>query len=87
LACARACYQFFDWCEENALTLDKVQRFQVAANIEQMPGSKPTVKQKLAAIRMLYDFLVIQQLVPVNPTACPWSEVCGQTRQGPGLEP
>jgi hypothetical protein len=36
---------------------------------EQMPGSKPTIKQKLAAIRMLYDFLVIRQLVPVNPTA------------------
>jgi hypothetical protein len=31
-------------------------------------GSKPTIKQKLAAIRMLYDFLVIRQLVPVNPT-------------------
>jgi hypothetical protein len=28
----------------------------VAAYIEQMPGSKPTIKQKLAAIRMLYDF-------------------------------
>jgi site-specific recombinase XerD len=29
---------------------------------------KPTIKQKLAALRMLYDFLVIRQLVPVNPT-------------------
>jgi site-specific recombinase XerD len=37
--------------------------------IEQMPASKPTIKQKLAAIRMLYDFLVIRQVVPVNPTA------------------
>jgi len=43
--------------------------FHVGAYIEQMPGSKPTIKQKLAAIRMLYDFLVIRQLVPVNPTA------------------
>ena len=34
-----------------------------------MPGSKPTIKQKLVAIRMLYAFLVIRQLVPVNPTA------------------
>jgi site-specific recombinase XerC len=41
----------------------------VAAYIEQMPGSKPTIKKKLAAIRMLYDFLVIRQLVPGNPTA------------------
>jgi integrase/recombinase XerD len=41
----------------------------VAAYIEQMPGSKPTIKQKLAAIRMLYDFLVIRQLVPANSSA------------------
>jgi hypothetical protein len=68
LAYAR-CYQFFHWCQENGLTLDSVRPFHVAAYIEQMPGSKPTIKQKLAAIRMLYDFLVIRQLVPVNPTA------------------
>jgi site-specific recombinase XerC len=49
--------------------LDTVRPFHVAAYIEQMPGSKPTIKQKLAAIRMLYDFLVIRQLVPINPTA------------------
>ena len=69
LAYARACYQFFHWCQENGLTLETVRPFHVAAYIEQMPGSKPTIKQKLAAIRMLYDFLVIRQLVPVNPTA------------------
>src|SRR6201987_1646216 len=69
LAYARACYQFFHWARENGLTLDTVRPFHVAAYIEQMPGSKPTIKQKLAAIRMLYDFLVIRQLVPVNPTA------------------
>ena len=69
VAYARACYQFFHWCQENGLTLDTVQPFHVAAYIEQMPGSKPTIKQKLAAIRMLYNFLVIRQLVPVNPTA------------------
>jgi hypothetical protein len=51
---ARACYQFFHWCQETGLTLDTVRPFHVAAYIEQMPGSKPTVKQKLAAIRMLY---------------------------------
>ena len=32
--------------------------FHVAAWIEDFPGSKPTVKLKLAAVRMLYDFLV-----------------------------
>src|SRR5260221_552411 len=31
------------------------------------PGTAPTVKQHLAAIRMLFDFLVIGQIVPMNP--------------------
>ncbi|HYY28611.1 MAG TPA: site-specific integrase [Chthoniobacterales bacterium] len=57
LAYARACYQFFYWCQANGLTLDTVRPFHVAY-IEQMPGSKPTIKQKLAAIRMLFMFLV-----------------------------
>jgi hypothetical protein len=33
----------------------------VAAWIEDFPGSKSTIKQKLAAVRMLYDFLVVRQ--------------------------
>src|ERR1700751_3586343 len=69
LAYGRACYQFFPWARQNGLTLDTVRPFHVAAYIEQMPDSKPTIKQKLADTRMLYDFLVIRQLVPVNPTA------------------
>ena len=41
--------------------------FHVAAWIEDFPGSKPTIKQKLAAVRMLYDFLVVRQIAPSNP--------------------
>jgi site-specific recombinase XerC len=44
-----------------------VRPFHVAAWIEDFPGSKPTVKLKLAAVRMLYDFLVIRQITPSNP--------------------
>jgi hypothetical protein len=35
--------------------------------MEDFPGSKPTVKQKLAAVRMFYDFLVVRQIMPSNP--------------------
>jgi site-specific recombinase XerC len=31
--------------------------------------SAPTAKQKLAAIRMLFDWLVTGQIVPTNPAA------------------
>jgi integrase/recombinase XerD len=41
----------------------------VAAYIEQHPGSPQTIKQHLAAIKMLFDYLVINQVVPVNPAA------------------
>jgi hypothetical protein len=44
-----------------------VQPFHVAAWIEDFPGSKPTVKQKLAAVRMLYDFLVVRQVRTLPP--------------------
>jgi integrase len=41
----------------------------VAAYIEELGRevSKPTVKQHLAAIRMLFDYLVVGQVMPVNP--------------------
>jgi hypothetical protein len=52
-AYARACWQFFDWCAAHGLELTTVRPFHVSAWIEDFPGSKPTVKQKLAAVRML----------------------------------
>ena len=39
----------------------------VSAYIESHPGSAPTVKQHLAALRMLFDYLVIKRVVLSNP--------------------
>jgi len=66
-AYARAVTQFFDWSEARGLTLHLISPVLVATYIEQHPGSKPTVKQHLAAIRMLFDWLVTGQVVPINP--------------------
>ena len=41
----------------------------MAAYIRTHPGSVPTVKQHLAAIRMLGDWLVVNQVLAVNPAA------------------
>ena len=41
----------------------------MAAYIRTHPGSAPTVKQHLAAVRMLGDWLVVNQVLPVNPAA------------------
>ncbi len=69
IAYARAVARFFNWCEEHHIALNKVEPILVAAYIEQHPGSAPTVKQHLAAIRMLFDYLVIGQVLPFNPAA------------------
>jgi integrase/recombinase XerD len=68
-AYARAIAQFFNWCEARSIGLHQVGPVTVAAYIEQHPGAKPSVKQHLAAIRMLFDWLVTGQVVPFNPAS------------------
>lgn len=71
-AYARASGDFLIWCEQHGIpSLVAVQPVHVAAYIEQMTEalSAPTVKQRLAAIRHLFDWLVTGQIVPVNPAA------------------
>jgi integrase/recombinase XerD len=61
--------RFSDWCEQKKLTLEQVQPMHVAGYIEQLglAVAKPTVKLHLAAIRMLFDWLVTGQVIPINP--------------------
>ena len=61
--------QFSKWCELHKLSLERVEPIHVAAYIEQLgtQHSKPTVKQHLAAIRMLFDWLVTGHVMPTNP--------------------
>jgi len=68
-AYAHAVTQFFNWCESKRFGLSDLRPALIAAYIEQHNGSPPTVKQHLAAIRMLFDWLVIGQVVPMNPAA------------------
>jgi len=69
-AYARGIGEFLGWCEQRGvLSIAAVQPLHVAAYIEELgqARSAPTVKQRLAAIRHLFDWLVIGQVVPVNP--------------------
>jgi site-specific recombinase XerD len=51
--------------------LDTVEPVHVAGYVEQLGTirSAPTVKQHLAAVRMLFDWLVVGQVVPSNPAS------------------
>ncbi len=71
-AYARAASAFFAWCEGLGLALHGIQPVHVAAWIEQLSRegrSAPTVKQNLAAVHMLFDWLAVGQVVPHNPAA------------------
>ena len=71
MAYLMAAFRFADWCEARGLTLDRVEPMGVAAYIEQLTKTyaPATVKSHLAAIRMLFDWLVVGQIVPFNPAS------------------
>jgi site-specific recombinase XerD len=69
MAYARAVGSFFTWCRDYRLELIDIEPIHVAAYIERHPGSPPTVKQHLAAVRMLFDWLVVGQVLAMNPAA------------------
>jgi integrase/recombinase XerD len=71
LSYMRAVGPFLAWCEERGLALHQVEPMTVAAYIERLTQERApqTVKQHLAAIRMLFDWLVTGQVVPFNPAA------------------
>jgi hypothetical protein len=67
----RACGRLFAWCEQRGLALDAIRPFDVAAWVNELQQNHGAagVKQQLAAVRMLFDWLVTGQIVPMNPAA------------------
>jgi integrase/recombinase XerD len=62
--------QFSGFCAEHGIVdLAQVEPVHVAAFVEAQlqQNSRPTVKQRLAALRMLFDWMVVGQVLPVNP--------------------
>jgi site-specific recombinase XerD len=70
-AYGRACARFFSWCARRRLGITDIRPFDVAAYIERLQGeaAAPSVKQELAAIRMLFDWLILGQVLSMNPAA------------------
>lgn len=71
-AYARAATEFCAFLYEGGVDrLTDIQPMHVAAYVELLgrSHSPSTVKQRLAAIRMLCDWLVVGQVLPVNPAA------------------
>jgi integrase/recombinase XerD len=70
-AYARAVKQFFEWTESRGLDLESIDALAVAAYIEKIGGemARPSVKQVLAGIRQMFDYLVTGGILQVNPAA------------------
>lgn len=69
-AYVRAVTQFFDWCFAGGLrSIEDVEPVHVATYIEIIAKthSKPTAKQALSAIRHLFDWLVVSNVLALNP--------------------
>src|SRR5215210_7027555 len=62
---------FCSWAEARGLTLETLRTHHVATYVELLGKhySPPTVKQRLAAVRMLFDWLVVRQVIEINPAA------------------
>src|SRR5213075_2374593 len=71
-AYAQAISNFFVWSERRAVReLPQIRPVVISAYIEELQAthSPPTVNQHLAAVRMLFDWLVIGQVMEVNPAS------------------
>lgn len=71
MAYLRAIRQFDAWCQECGVGLHQLEPFVVATYTKQLKDTRhpQTVKQHLAALRMLFDNLVVGQVIPHNPAA------------------
>ena len=70
VAYGRAVMRFFRWAESAGLPpLQQMQPYHLAAYVEVLSEAiaPPSVKQHLAAIRMLFDYLVLGQVMDSNP--------------------
>ena len=71
-AYAQAVHEFLAWCESAGIaSIGDVKPLHIAAYVEQLgrERSAPTVKQRLAAIRHLFDWFVTGQAIATNPAA------------------
>lgn len=70
LAYARACAKFLDWCDDRGLALDQIDPLTIGIYVELL-GKRmepSSVKQHLAAIRKMFDYLTTSSVLKANPS-------------------
>ena len=67
----RNAMRFFAWTGKKRLSLGDIKSYHVSGYIAELAEdhATPTVKQHLATLRMLFDWLIVGQVIGVNPAA------------------
>jgi hypothetical protein len=60
---------FLAFCSARHLELESVKAYHVGAWLDQHSGSRSTQRQHLAAVRLLFDSLMMRRVVEYNPAA------------------
>lgn len=65
----RNCCRFFAWADKRGLSLPTIKSYHVSAYLAELANdhATPTVKQHLASLRMLFDWLIVGQIIETNP--------------------
>jgi hypothetical protein len=58
---------FLAFCSARQLELESVKAYHVGSWLDQHPGSRSTQRQHLAAVRLLFDSLMMREVVEYNP--------------------
>ena len=63
--------RFFAWTDSKGLSLPAIKSYHVSAYLAELATelATPTVKQHLASLRMLFDWLITGQVIDANPAA------------------
>jgi integrase/recombinase XerD len=63
--------RFFAWTHARGLALPAIKSYHVSAYLAELAAehATPTVKQHLASLRMLFDWLITGQVIEANPAA------------------
>ena len=66
----RNAMRFFAWAAARGLALPAIKSYHVSVYLEELSldHAAPSVKQHLATLRMLFDWLILGQILDVNPT-------------------
>src|SRR4051794_146107 len=67
----RNALRFFAWTARKRLSLPAIKSYHVSAYLAELAAdhATPTVKQHLATLRMLFDWLIVGQILDANPAA------------------